>query len=136
MTEVTFVRDGNSLVSFSASGHTGYAPEGEDIVCAALSTLLQAAVFSFSIICEPPPEVRMEKGTMFCSILDVHELFTYEVRAEVQAIMRHTLFAVMNVAASHSNYISLKVENWPTWEEAYNSLQFKRLAEELLSFQS
>ncbi len=44
MVEVTFVRDSRSrLSSFFADGHAGWADSGEDIVCAAVSTLLQAA---------------------------------------------------------------------------------------------
>ena len=47
MTTVTFHSDGSRLVSFEVKGHSGYAPEGEDIVCAAVTSavrLIECAV--------------------------------------------------------------------------------------------
>ena len=43
MTAVTFFRDGASLSGFKAKGHSGFAEEGSDIVCAAVSALTQTA---------------------------------------------------------------------------------------------
>ncbi len=47
MTTVTFHSEGSRLVSFEVKGHSGYAPEGEDIVCAAVTSavrLIECAV--------------------------------------------------------------------------------------------
>ncbi|MBR5587025.1 MAG: ribosomal-processing cysteine protease Prp [Clostridia bacterium] len=41
MTTVKFALDGDDIVGFSVSGHAGYAEEGEDIVCAAVSASVQ-----------------------------------------------------------------------------------------------
>lgn len=44
MLEVTFFRDGRGeFRSLSARGHSDFAEHGEDIVCAAVSAILQAA---------------------------------------------------------------------------------------------
>lgn len=32
------------FIGFRAEGHTGYAPKGEDIVCAAVSSLIQSTI--------------------------------------------------------------------------------------------
>ena len=37
MTTVTFHSEGSRLTGFDMKGHSGYAPQGEDIVCAALT---------------------------------------------------------------------------------------------------
>ena len=39
MTKATFYFDGNVPYGFLISGHSGFASEGEDIVCAAISIL-------------------------------------------------------------------------------------------------
>ena len=45
MTSIRFSRDKSGRLSgFTVVGHTGYAPEGEDIVCAGVSALSQTAV--------------------------------------------------------------------------------------------
>ena len=41
MTTVTFYSEGNRLVGFEVKGHSGYAPEGEDIVCAAVTSAVR-----------------------------------------------------------------------------------------------
>ena len=40
MTTVTFSTEGRRIVGFEVKGHSGYAQEGEDIVCAAVSALV------------------------------------------------------------------------------------------------
>ena len=41
MTTVTFHSEGSRLTGFEMKGHSGYAPQGEDIVCAALSSAVR-----------------------------------------------------------------------------------------------
>ena len=41
MTTVTFHTEGSRIVSFEVQGHSGYAPEGEDIVCAAITSTVR-----------------------------------------------------------------------------------------------
>ena len=43
MIEVTFYSEGSRIVSFEVQGHSGYAPEGEDIVCAAVTSAVRLA---------------------------------------------------------------------------------------------
>ena len=43
MTVVTFYRRGGSFCGFKSAGHSGYADEGSDIVCAAISAVTQTA---------------------------------------------------------------------------------------------
>ena len=41
MTTVTFHTEGSRIVSFEVQGHSGYAPQGEDIVCAAVTSAVR-----------------------------------------------------------------------------------------------
>ena len=41
MTTVTFRTEGSRITGFDVSGHSGYAPEGEDIVCAAVTSTVR-----------------------------------------------------------------------------------------------
>ena len=41
MTTVRFRTEGNRVTGFDSVGHSGYAEEGEDIVCAAISSSVQ-----------------------------------------------------------------------------------------------
>lgn len=41
MTTVTFYTEGSRITGFDASGHSGYAEAGEDIVCAAVTSTVR-----------------------------------------------------------------------------------------------
>ena len=41
MTTVTFCSEGSRIVGFEVKGHSGYAPQGEDIVCAAVTSAVR-----------------------------------------------------------------------------------------------
>jgi len=41
MTKVRIQKHNGSIVSVECDGHTGYGVEGEDIVCSALSSIVQ-----------------------------------------------------------------------------------------------
>lgn len=43
MTKVIFLRRRGQFIGFEATGHSGYADEGSDIVCAAVSAVTQTA---------------------------------------------------------------------------------------------
>ena len=41
MTTVTFHTAGDRITGFTVQGHSGFAPEGEDIVCAAITSAVR-----------------------------------------------------------------------------------------------
>ena len=41
MTTVTFHTEGSAITGFDAKGHSGFAQEGEDIVCAAVTSAVR-----------------------------------------------------------------------------------------------
>ena len=41
MTTATFFSEGSRIVGFEIKGHTGHAPAGEDIVCAAVTSAVR-----------------------------------------------------------------------------------------------
>ena len=54
MTSVTFLTEGNRIIGFDATGHSGYGQEDEDIVCAAVTSavrLVEATVNDVMGLC-------------------------------------------------------------------------------------
>lgn len=63
MLDVVFYRDShNRLSSIFASGHTEFAGQGEDVVCAAVSAILQAARLGLERYAAVPLEARQRSG--------------------------------------------------------------------------
>ncbi|MCL2547760.1 MAG: ribosomal-processing cysteine protease Prp [Symbiobacteriaceae bacterium] len=130
MTEIFFIRDtAGRITSFSAKGHSGFAPKGDDIVCAAVSALLQAAVFSLSIICVPAPQYSISSANLSCCLPTDPQFYSEETEQEIQTILKHTLIALMNITLSHPSNLTLHLNDPLHWQElltAENSDQVLR----------
>ena len=74
MTTIIYDEKGKDM-SLQASGHAGYAPKGQDIVCAAVSTLMQSLAYSVdsgTVTCDPGGDniLRVQaQTTWICSYL-------------------------------------------------------------------
>ncbi len=75
MIRASFFRNSENLFcGFELSGHAGFAEEGKDIVCAAVSALAQNTVNSIEAFADEIPEVRIgEEGYLFCCVASLKE---------------------------------------------------------------
>ncbi len=65
MLEITFFRDGDGrFAGFAARGHADFAEYGQDIVCAAVSAILQAARLGLEHYAAGEIEATQERGLM------------------------------------------------------------------------
>lgn len=64
MTRVTISHNGSDITGIRVSGHSGYAEEGSDIVCAAASVLITTCANALDSVANIRPVVRAsEKNT-------------------------------------------------------------------------
>jgi len=108
MTIVKVTRKNGHVVSLRADGHTGYGVEGEDIVCAALSSVIQTAVLGLMRVAGINVEFETDADggvlelvipdlsdndrhnadmildTMLCGIADLHEGYSDFIELEVK----------------------------------------------------
>ena len=60
MTVVSFFRSGAAFLGFEAAGHSGSAPAGEDIVCAAVSAAVTLTECQITDVLRLPAEVTVD----------------------------------------------------------------------------
>ena len=60
MTTGTFHMEGDRLTGFDSQGHSGYAEEGADIVCAAVSAAVAMAEATINDVCGANAKVRVK----------------------------------------------------------------------------
>ena len=63
MTRCEFFTEDDRITGFSVSGHSGYAEEGSDIVCAAISAVVSMAECTINDICGAKAKVRVKSET-------------------------------------------------------------------------
>ena len=59
MTNITLMNEGKrgKICGYRVEGHAGYAPNGEDIVCAAISILATTCANSLTLVAGMKPEI-------------------------------------------------------------------------------
>ena len=59
MTKCEFFTEGDRITGFTVSGHSGYAEQGQDIVCAAISAVVTMAEATINDVCGAKAKVRV-----------------------------------------------------------------------------
>ncbi len=108
MTKVIITRIDNHIVEVHCSGHTGYAEQGEDIVCAALSSVVQTALLGLmQIACvDADYSVDEEKGGLYIIIPKLAP----NVRRDADMILETMLVGINDLYLSYSDFIDLEVK--------------------------
>ena len=72
MTTVTFHSEGSRVTGFEVQGHSGYAPEGEDIVCAAVTSAVRLVECAVNDVLglEAPVKVREKDASISLKLPD------------------------------------------------------------------
>ena len=60
MTKCEFFTEGDRITGFTVSGHSGYAENGQDIVCAAISAVVTMAEATINDVCGAKAKVRVK----------------------------------------------------------------------------
>lgn len=109
MTSVRFFKKNGRFVGVECLGHCGYAEEGEDVVCAALSSVVQTAVLGImSIVCvNMLYETDDEKGYLKAVLPDN---MTESEAHDADIILKTAYLGVSDLYETFSDYILLEVK--------------------------
>jgi len=103
MTEVQVRRGPDGTVTeLRVKGHTGYAEQGEDIVCAGVSALVVTCLIGLKRVAQHPHEGKARSGSMFCKLLPGG---TLESAAKAQAILETTVLGLQDIAKDYHQFI-------------------------------
>ena len=85
MTTLKLLQKQQQFVGFCCEGHSGYAKQGEDIVCAAISSMTQ-----FCICCAKqfklPISYRVDEAYLECSIVSPDSIFSGLLTALAESV--------------------------------------------------
>ena len=106
MTRVTVIKSRGHIVSLVAYGHTGYGVEGEDIVCAALSSVIQTAVLGLMRVAGINAEVETDEGYLSLELPKLNE----QDRHNADMILDTMLCGIADLNEGYSDFIELEVK--------------------------
>lgn len=109
MTEIEIEKRGDHIVSLKADGHTGYGVEGEDIVCAALSSIVQTALLGLMQVAGIGVKYdrRDEEGSLEFRLPELNE----SERHDADVILDTMLCGISDLYETYSDFIELSISN-------------------------
>ena len=106
MVEVTVERDaGGAITGFSAAGHAGAGPMGSDVVCAAVSALVQTAALGLQERVGAPAGVEAAGGLFTCRL---GPGLPAEARARAQDILETMCLGLREIEAQEPRRLRLR----------------------------
>ena len=104
MTRCEFFTEGERIVGFSVSGHSGYAEAGSDIICAAISAVVTMAEATINEVCGAKAKVRVKEE-------DARVTLTLPTSCDeeetVQAVLAGMMLTLISIAEDHPDYIEV-----------------------------
>ena len=107
MTNVKVVKKNGKIHSLTCQGHTGYGEEGEDIVCSALSSIVQTALLGLLRVAgiNVHYEIQDQCGYLHFSLPD--EMSEMEMH-DADVILTTMWLGIMDLHEGFSDFIELE----------------------------
>lgn len=106
MIRIDVKRDRIGFCGFSAEGHTGYAEHGKDIVCAAVSAILQTAALGVQHTNGVVADVRTDAASL---VLELRKVPDGQSRAEIEAIIRAMALGLAQLQSQYTQFVRLNL---------------------------
>ncbi|MCM1043297.1 MAG: ribosomal-processing cysteine protease Prp [Corallococcus sp.] len=107
MTDIKIVKKHGSVVEVVCKGHSGFGEEGEDIVCAGISTLVQSALLGLLQVVGINVKYTTDDGYLRFTLPD--EL-TKEERHDADILLNSMIVSLDDFYTEYSDYINLEVK--------------------------
>lgn len=107
MITVILKRRSGSITSFEAFGHAHSGEAGNDVVCAAVSAILQTAQLGLSEYLKLPIGVSIDEGEDNEMLVLLEREIAPELREKADIILETMRLGLMSVALNGSQYLKI-----------------------------
>ena len=110
MTKVTITKRNNKIATVECDGHTNYGERGEDIVCAALSSVVQTALLGLLVVACVEVDIQRNDEEGYLKFSLPQNLNNAEAE-KCEKILQTMLCGVSDLHTGFSDFIELEVKN-------------------------
>jgi hypothetical protein len=93
------------IISFDVSGHSGYSEAGKDIVCAAVSAIVQTAILGLTDVLRVDIVYQQKAGQVRCVI---PERLSQGQAEKVNIILETMLCGLKSIQAGYGKYVRVE----------------------------
>ena len=104
MTKICVYRKGNHIVKYVVDGHTGYAEQGSDIVCAAVSAIATHTLNGLTEIIKIPVGYEVKDAYLECIVPDN---ISEEERKQADILLDAMYLTFKNLEEQYKEYITI-----------------------------
>ena len=106
MINILIIKSKQNIITVEATGHSGYAEEGNDIVCSAISTLMQNLANGLTEVVKANAKVIVDEDMPHLSVTLSEQ--DKEKCKYAQMLMQTTVLSLKEVANGYSKFIKIK----------------------------
>ena len=106
MINVIVIKEKQTIKTIEATGHSGYAEHGSDIVCSAVSTLMQNLANGLTEVVKCQAKVVVDEDIPHLSVTLTESNLKKSEQAQV--LMKSILLGIKGVANGYSKFIKIK----------------------------
>lgn len=110
MTKVTITKRNNKIATVECDGHTNYGERGEDIVCAALSSVVQTALLGLLVVACVEVDIDRNDKEGYLKFSLPQNLNNADAE-KCEIILQTMLCGVSDLHTGFSDFIELEVKN-------------------------
>ena len=112
MTKIVFYRSNGVFWGFEEQGHTGYANEGEDILCSALSAMTMLLINTIECSYDSIVDYTIDEKTTDIKLIAKSALPKYEKderkQYAVSGLIQAYFFQLMDLVEEYYEYLDVK----------------------------
>lgn len=106
MTKIKIFRQNDIICGFECSGHSGYAEEGFDIVCSAISSLTLTAILGIQNIAKAKYELKRDDNQGYLKLMLKSQ--NEQELDKSQTILQTMVLGLKQIAKAYKKHIKLE----------------------------
>lgn len=112
MTTIVFYKTGGYYYGFEEQGHTGYGESGDDVLCAALSSMTMLLINAIEVSYASDVDYKIDDETSDIRVIAKSALPKYEKDEKkqyaVSGLIQAYFFQLMDLVENYYDYIDVK----------------------------
>ena len=112
MTTITFYKTGGFYYGFEENGHTGYGESGDDVLCAALSSMTMLIINAIEVSYSSSVDYTIDEKTTDIKVIAKSALPKYEKDEKkqyaVSGLIQAYFFQLMDLVEDYYEYLDVR----------------------------
>lgn len=108
MTKIKVLKQGDFIYDLTLDGHTGYGVEGEDIVCAGVSSIAQTAVLGVFSVAGVDAEFERDEDRGYMHLVIPFDI-SEKQKEKCNIILQTAILGLADLVEGFSDFIEMEV---------------------------